>query len=62
MIQMELIEKVADYFTRILSITNLMMGCGEKLDDQMVVEKILRSLSPRLVYIVCVIVDSPVSD
>ena len=58
MIQMESTEKVADYFTRILSITNLMKGCGEKLDDQMVVEKILRSLSPRLDYIVCVIEES----
>ena len=58
MIQMESTEKVADYFTRILSITNLMKGCGEKLDDQMVVEKILRSLSPRFDYIVFVIEES----
>lgn len=58
MIQMEPTQKVADYFTRILSITNLMKGCGEKLDDQMIMEKILRSLSPRFDYIVCVIEES----
>lgn len=44
LIQMEDNEKVADYFTRAKSLTNLMKECGEPVPDGQVVRKILRPL------------------
>jgi len=37
------IDRVGEYFTRILTITNKMKCCGEVIIDIMIVEKILRS-------------------
>lgn len=41
---MEDSDKVGEYFNRILTITNQMKGCGEAINDLMIVEKIMRSL------------------
>jgi hypothetical protein len=38
-----------------IEIVNLMKNCGENISDQMVVEKVLRSLSPKFDFIVVVI-------
>lgn len=47
LLQMENSEGVANYFTRVQSLINLMKDCGEKFTDQVIVEKILRNVSPR---------------
>jgi hypothetical protein len=58
LLQMTESESVGDFFTRILSITNLMKGYGENFTDNMLVEKVLRTLSPRFDYIVVSIEES----
>lgn len=55
---MENQEKVAAYFTQILTLVNLMKGCGEKISDQLINEKVMRTLSPRFDYIVVAIEES----
>ncbi|XP_047173543.1 uncharacterized protein LOC124841336 [Vigna umbellata] len=55
---MEDSDKVSDYFTKILSITNQMKRCGESINDFMIVERIMRSLPQRLDYIVVAIEES----
>jgi len=45
--QMEDNERVCDYFTRLLRIVNQMQECGEKFKDQDLVEKVMRTLTPR---------------
>lgn len=55
---MESTEKILDYFTRVLSLTNMMKGCGETISDKMIVEKIMRTLTPRFDYIVVAIEES----
>ena len=40
-------ERVCDYFTRLLRIVNQMQECGEKFKDQDLVEKVMRTLTPR---------------
>jgi hypothetical protein len=45
MMQMEEDKKVSDYFKKMIKIVNLMKNCSENISDQMVVEKVLRSLS-----------------
>lgn len=51
-------EKVADYFTRVKSLTNLTKGCGEPVADREVVRKIMRTLPPRFVYVATAIEES----
>ncbi|GAU51255.1 hypothetical protein TSUD_412480, partial [Trifolium subterraneum] len=46
LLQMEEKEIVGDFVTRVTKLVNLMKGCGETINDQSVVEKILRSLTP----------------
>ncbi|GAU10680.1 hypothetical protein TSUD_425110, partial [Trifolium subterraneum] len=46
LLQMEEKESVGDFVTRVTKLVNLMKGCGETMNDQSVVEKILRSLTP----------------
>ncbi|GAU28641.1 hypothetical protein TSUD_159220 [Trifolium subterraneum] len=53
--QMEEDQKVSDYFAKLLEIANQMKTCGETVIDLMVLEKALRSLSPRFDYIVIAI-------
>ena len=55
MMQMEEDQKVSDYFSKMTEIVNLMKNCGENISDQMIVEKILRSLSQKFDFIVVAI-------
>lgn len=57
-LKMKTTETVADYFTRVETIVNEMRRNGENLDDERVMEKVLRSLSPRFQYVVPAIEES----
>jgi hypothetical protein len=54
LLQMEEKETVGDFVTRVTKLVNLMKGCGETINDQSVVEKILRSLTPRFDIVVAI--------
>ena len=45
-------EKVFEYISRVILITNEMKACGETLSEQVIIEKTLRSLTPQFDYIV----------
>ncbi|PNX80846.1 copia-type polyprotein [Trifolium pratense] len=51
-------ESINDYFARTLSIVNKMTAQGQRMEALDVVEKILRSLTPRFNYVVCSIKQS----
>ena len=55
MMQMEEDQKVSDYFSKLIAIVNQMKTCGENITDQMVVEKVLRSLNQKFDFIVVAI-------
>lgn len=57
-LQMKEGESVADYFSRTMSIANKMQMNGESITNVAIVEKILRSMTPRFDYIVCTIEES----
>src|ERR1044072_9693922 len=48
-------EKFSEYISRVILITNEMKACGETLFEQVIIEKILRSLTPQFDYIVVAI-------
>ncbi|GAU24898.1 hypothetical protein TSUD_116230 [Trifolium subterraneum] len=54
LLQMEEKESVGDFVTRVTKLVNLMKGCDETMNDQSVVEKILRSLTPRFDIVVAI--------
>ena len=56
--QMENNEKITQFFNRIISHTNVMINYGEKITDQTIVEKILRTLNPKFDHIVVAIEES----
>jgi len=51
-------EPIDEYFTRKLSIANKMTTHGKKMDQTLVVEKILRSLTSKFNYVVCSVEES----
>ena len=51
-------EKVDDYFFRTLTIANKMKAQGEKMEQTVIVEKILRSMTSKFNYVVCSIEES----
>lgn len=51
-------ESVAEYFNRMQVLVNSMKTCKELLSDQQIVEKILRTLTPRFDHIVVAIEES----
>ncbi|XP_019459946.1 PREDICTED: uncharacterized protein LOC109359706 [Lupinus angustifolius] len=58
LMQMEPNERIAQYFNRVNSHTNAMKANGEKMTNQTIVEKILRTLSPKFDHIVVAIEES----
>src|ERR1044072_3734826 len=48
-------EKVYEYISRVILITNEMKACGETLSEQVIIEKVLRSLTRRFDYIIVAI-------
>ena len=48
-------EKIPDYISRGILITNEMKSCGETLSEESIIEKVLRSLTPQFDYIVVAI-------
>ncbi|MCH94065.1 retrovirus-related Pol polyprotein from transposon TNT 1-97, partial [Trifolium medium] len=55
LLQMKNDEKVADYFTRLVTLTNQMKNCGDTLEEQEKVEKVLRTLTSKFDHIVVTI-------
>ena len=51
-------ESVNDYFARTLIIANKMRIHGEYMKDVLIIEKILRSMTPKYDYVVCSIEES----
>lgn len=51
-------ESVNEYFARTLTIANKMRIHGEKMEDVVVIEKILRSMTTKYDYVVCSIEES----
>ncbi|XP_050903136.1 uncharacterized protein LOC127115709 [Lathyrus oleraceus] len=45
-------EKIPDYISRVIMITNKMKSYGETLSEQVIIEKVMRSLTPQFDYIV----------
>jgi hypothetical protein len=52
LLQMKDEEKIEDYFSSVLTITNQMKLCGETLSDRSVMEKILRTLPSQFDHLV----------
>ena len=56
--QMEDDQKIAEYISKLINLVNQMKACGEAMTDQQIVEKIMRTLSPRFDFIVVAIQES----
>ena len=54
-LKMKDFESIEDYFNRVVSIVNQLKVNGEKIEDQRIVEKILRSLTRKFESIVVAI-------
>lgn len=48
-------EKVPQYTSRVIVVTNDMKACGETLSELVIIDKVLRSLTPQLDYMVVAI-------
>ncbi|KAL6276254.1 hypothetical protein ACE6H2_019855 [Prunus campanulata] len=57
-LQMKSGESITDFFARTLGIVNRMRSNGGNMEEVKVVEKILRSLTPKFDYVVCSIKES----
>lgn len=58
LMQMNVTEKVAEFFNRVIALTNSMKVAGETVTNQMIVEKILRTLIPKFDHVVVAIEES----
>jgi hypothetical protein len=57
-LQMKDGESVTEYYAKTMGISNKMRFHGEKIDDTVIVEKIIRFLSSKYDYVVCSIEES----
>ena len=57
-LEMKVGESVTDYFSRVLLVANDMRNFGENMSSEKIVEKILRTLTENLNYIVYSIEES----
>ena len=57
-LHMRMDESVNEYFAQTLTIANKMRVHGEQMGDVVVIEKILRSMTPKFDYVVCSIEES----
>ena len=55
---MEEKESISDYFDRIQELVNAMRSCNDKIPDELVVDKILRTLPPRFDHVAVAIEES----
>ncbi|XP_073021591.1 uncharacterized protein [Primulina eburnea] len=51
-------ESIADFLSRAMAISSQMRSYGEKINDQTIVEKVLRSLTPKFDHVVAAIEES----
>lgn len=51
-------EQVGDYFTRILGLVNQMCACGDTITNLAMIEKVMRTLTPKFDYIMVAIEES----
>lgn len=58
LLSMEDQETTAAYFSRIQTLVNLVKTCGQKITEQMMVDKVLRTLTPRFDHIEVAIEES----
>ncbi|XP_019455040.1 PREDICTED: uncharacterized protein LOC109356159 [Lupinus angustifolius] len=58
LMQMNSGERIAKFFNKVINHSNAMKASGEKITDQTIVEKILRTLNPRFDHIVVAIEES----
>ncbi|XP_028077802.1 uncharacterized protein LOC114279719 [Camellia sinensis] len=58
MLHMNKNESISEHFNKTLTIVNQMRRCGEKMESLQVIEKILRSLSPKFEHVVVAIEES----
>jgi hypothetical protein len=54
-------ESIEEFFTKVVTLTNSLKNCGETLGDQVIVEKILRSLTPRFNHMVITVEERDLS-
>jgi hypothetical protein len=52
LLQMKNDETIVDYFTRLVTLTNQMKNCGSNLEEQEIMEKLLRTLTSRFDHLV----------
>ena len=57
-LEMKTGESVNDYFSKVMLVANNMRNAGEDMQDEKIVEKILRTLMEKFNYIVCSIEES----
>jgi hypothetical protein len=55
---MKIGETITNYFARVMTVANKMRVYGEIMTDVTICEKILRSLTDKFNYIVCLIEES----
>ncbi|XP_019438978.1 PREDICTED: uncharacterized protein LOC109344682 [Lupinus angustifolius] len=51
-------ERITDFFTRIITQVNGMKSCGERMEDAAIVEKVLRTVTPKFDHVVVAIEES----
>lgn len=54
-LQMENLETISEYFTKVSSLTNSMKRCAYKISDLKTIEKVMFILTPKFDYIVVII-------